>query len=91
MKFAMIIDAVGGNTLASILPQMKYRGTLAACGLAGGAELNTTVIPFLLRGVKLLGIDSVMCPFEKRRAAIQRRRLDLVNRLLLLYQKVVTR
>jgi acrylyl-CoA reductase (NADPH) len=66
------IDAVGGTTLATILTQMKYRGSVAACGLAGGNELATTVIPFLLRGVNLLGIDSVMCPMPERQEAWQR-------------------
>ena len=68
-RWAGAIDAVGGKTLSSILPQIKIRGAVAACGLAGGVDLNTTVIPFLLRGVKLLGIDSVMCPFKEREAA----------------------
>ncbi len=76
-RWAGVVDAVGGNTLASILPQMKYRGAVAACGLAGGAELNSTVIPFLLRGVKLLGIDSVMCPFDQRKIAWERLATDL--------------
>jgi len=68
-RWAGAVDAVGGNTLACILPQIKYRGAVAACGLSGGNALNTTVIPFLLRGVKLLGIDSVMCPMEIRKRA----------------------
>ena len=60
------IDAVGDTTLAHVLTEMEYGSSVAACGLAGGNALDTTVIPFLLRGVNLLGIDSVMCPFEKR-------------------------
>ena len=64
--WAGCIDAVGGDTLANVLTSMKSRASVAACGLAGGNGLNTTVIPFLLRGVNLLGIDSVMCPFEHR-------------------------
>ena len=76
-RWAGVVDAVGGNTLASILPQMKYRGAVAACGLAGGVELNSTVIPFLLRGVKLLGIDSVMCPLDQRKVAWKRLTTDL--------------
>ncbi len=68
-SWAGAVDAVGGNALANMLPQMRYRGAVAACGLAGGPELHTTVIPFLLRGVRLLGIDSVMCPADRRRAA----------------------
>ena len=60
------IDAVGGDTLAHVLAEMAYGGSVAACGLAGGNGLDTTVIPFLLRGVNLLGIDSVMCPSDHR-------------------------
>jgi acrylyl-CoA reductase (NADPH) len=71
------IDAVGGTTLATILTQLKYRASVAACGLAGGSDLPATVIPFLLRGVNLLGIDSVMCPREPRIAAWQRLARDL--------------
>ena len=68
-RFAGCIDSVGGDTLANVLTQMKYGASVSACGLAGGAELKTTVIPFLLRGVNLLGIDSVMCPKPKREKA----------------------
>ncbi len=71
------IDAVGGNTLATILTQLKYRGSVAAVGLAGGSELATSVIPFLLRGINLLGIDSVMCPKDARILAWQRLARDL--------------
>ena len=71
------VDSVGGAMLANILTQMKYGGSVAAIGLAGGAALETTVIPFLLRGVNLLGIDSVMCPNDKRMAAWQRLATDL--------------
>jgi acrylyl-CoA reductase (NADPH) len=76
-RWAGTIDAVGGNTLATILTQLKYRASVAACGLAGGSDLPATVIPFLLRGVNLLGIDSVMCPREERIAAWQRLASDL--------------
>ncbi|MBV8890014.1 MAG: oxidoreductase [Alphaproteobacteria bacterium] len=65
-RWAGAVDAVGGATLATVLTQLKYRASVAACGLAGGADLPATVIPFLLRGVSLLGIDSVMCPREER-------------------------
>jgi acrylyl-CoA reductase (NADPH) len=68
-RWAGAIDAVGGTTLSSLLSQMKYRGAIAACGLTGGAELATTLMPFLLRGVNLLGIDSVMAPQPEREAA----------------------
>ena len=80
-RFAGCIDSVGGATLARVLGQMRYRGSVAAVGLAGGSELRTTVIPFLLRGVSLLGIDSVYQPAAPRRAAWQRlgRDLDLAR------------
>ncbi len=71
------IDAVGGVTLATILTQLKYRASVAACGLAGGSDLPATVIPFLLRGVNLLGIDSVMCPKDLRAEAWRRLARDL--------------
>src|SRR4051794_162429 len=76
-RWAGAIDAVGGNTLATILTQLKYRAGIAACGLAGGSDLPTSVIPFLLRGVTLLGIDSVMCPRDERIAAWDRLARDL--------------
>ena len=80
------IDAVGGTTLATILTQLKYRASVAACGLAGGSDLPTTVIPFLLRGVNLLGIDSVMCPRELRveawRRLVQDLPLDRLDRMI---------
>ncbi len=68
-RWAGCVDSVGGATLARLLTQMKYGGSVAAVGLAGGSALETTVIPFLLRGVNLLGIDSVMCPPARRRKA----------------------
>ena len=71
------IDSVGGSTLSAILPQMKYRGAVASCGLAGGTKLETTVIPFLLRGVSILGIDSVACPVAERTQAWSRLARDL--------------
>ncbi len=70
-RWAGCVDTVGGRSLTSVLAQLKYHGCVAACGLAGGPALKSTVIPFLLRGVKLVGIDSVMCPFERRAAAWQ--------------------
>jgi acrylyl-CoA reductase (NADPH) len=63
------VDSVGGTTLASILASTATRASVAACGLAGGHELATTVMPFILRGVKLLGIDSVRSPLAEREAA----------------------
>jgi acrylyl-CoA reductase (NADPH) len=65
-RWAGCVDTVGSSTLAMVLAQMKYGGSVAACGLAGGNDLPTTVIPFLLRGVNLLGIDSVMQPAANR-------------------------
>ena len=70
--WAGCIDTVGSKVLAKVLAQMKYDGAIAACGLAGGFDLPTTVMPFILRGVKLLGIDSVMCPAAKRITAWNR-------------------
>ncbi len=71
-RWAGAVDAVGGRVLAGLLPQLRYGGAAAACGLAGGSELNTTVIPFLLRGISLLGIDSVMQPLPARESAWRR-------------------
>jgi acrylyl-CoA reductase (NADPH) len=76
-RWAGCIDSVGGSTLAAVLPQMKYRASVAACGLAGGNKLETTVIPFILRGVKLLGVDSVMSPPDERKEAWSRLARDL--------------
>ncbi|NND43611.1 MAG: oxidoreductase, partial [Silicimonas sp.] len=75
--WAGCVDAVGGAMLARVLGQMKYGGSVAAVGLAGGANLPATVIPFLLRGVNLLGIDSVMRPYEDRVRAWGRIASDL--------------
>jgi acrylyl-CoA reductase (NADPH) len=76
-RWAGAVDAVGSTTLATILTQLKYRASVAACGLAGGNDLPATVIPFLLRGVNLLGIDSVMCPMPERLEAWSRLVRDL--------------
>jgi len=66
------VDVVGGTVLARLLSEMDYGGAVAACGLAGGFGLDTTVMPFILRGVRLLGVDSVMCPKAQRTAAWER-------------------
>ncbi len=76
-RWAGAIDAVGGDTLAGVLRTMQPGGSVAACGLAGGAQLNTTVMPFILRGVNLLGIESVNCPLPRRMQAWQRLVRDL--------------
>lgn len=70
--WAGCVDAVGGAMLARLLGQLKYGASVAAVGLAGGAALPATVVPFLLRGVNILGIDSVMQPYENRVRAWQR-------------------
>jgi acrylyl-CoA reductase (NADPH) len=75
--WAGCVDAVGGAMLARVLGQMKYGGSVAAVGLAGGAGLPATVVPFLLRGVNLLGIDSVMQPYANRVRAWERVARDL--------------
>ena len=76
-RWAGGIDSVGSTTLANLLSMTKYRGAIAACGLAAGMDLPSSVAPFILRGVCLLGIDSVMCPIELRRAAWGRLANDL--------------
>jgi acrylyl-CoA reductase (NADPH) len=76
-RWAGGIDSVGSTTLANVLSMTRYGGTVAACGLAGGMDLPTTVAPFILRGVSLAGIDSVMCPLELRRQAWNRLGTDL--------------
>ena len=68
-RWAGVVDAVGSHTLANALAQTKYGGAVAACGLAQGMDLPTTVMPFILRGVSLLGVDSVMAPLVKRQRA----------------------
>jgi acrylyl-CoA reductase (NADPH) len=76
-RWAGGIDTVGSTTLANVLSMTGYGGAVAACGLAGGMDLPTSVAPFILRGVALLGIDSVMCPQKTRREAWNRLASDL--------------
>jgi len=71
-RWAGAVDVVGGQVLANVCASVKYRGVVAACGLAGGLAFPATVAPFILRGVTLAGIDSVMCPLEERREAWRR-------------------
>jgi acrylyl-CoA reductase (NADPH) len=71
------IDAVGSTTLANLLSMIRYDGAVAACGLAGGMDLPGSVAPFILRAVCLYGIDSVICPLERRREAWKRLETDL--------------
>ncbi|MFT5395441.1 MAG: acrylyl-CoA reductase (NADPH) [Gammaproteobacteria bacterium] len=68
-RFVGAVDCVGNLVLARMLAEMSYGGTVTCCGLASGAQLPTTVMPFILRGVRLHGIDSVMCPTERRQQA----------------------
>jgi acrylyl-CoA reductase (NADPH) len=76
-RWAGGVDSVGSTTLANLLAMTKYRGAIAACGLAAGMDLPSSVAPFILRGVCLLGIDSVMCPIELRKTAWSRLAGDL--------------
>lgn len=76
-RWAGGVDSVGSTTLANVLSMTKYGGAIAACGLAAGMDLPSSVAPFILRGVCLLGIDSVMCPIDPRKAAWQRLASDL--------------
>ncbi len=81
-RWAGVVDAVGSHTLANALAQTRYGGVVAACGLAQGADLATTVMPFILRGVMLAGVDSVMAPLARRQRAWERLARDLDPALL---------
>jgi acrylyl-CoA reductase (NADPH) len=81
-RWAGAVDTVGSQTLATALAQTRYGGGVAACGLVGGNDLPTTVLPFILRGVSLLGVDSVMCPTPRRVEAWDRLARDLPAALL---------
>ena len=76
-RWAGAVDSVGSTTLANLLSMTRYGGAVAACGLAGGMDLPGSVAPFILRGVCLYGIDSVMCPLERRKIAWKRLETDL--------------
>lgn len=80
--WAGAVDTVGGDILAKVLSQMKYNGRAATVGLAASHALNTTVMPFILRGVDLLGVDSVMIPYERRVQAWQRLTRELPASIL---------
>ena len=81
-RWSAVVDPVGSQTLATALAQVRYGGVVAACGLAQGTDLPTTVLPFILRGVTLAGIDSVMAPRKLREGAWQRLARDLDPALL---------
>jgi acrylyl-CoA reductase (NADPH) len=81
-RFAGGVDSVGSHTLANVLSMTKYGGAVAACGLAAGMDLPASVAPFILRGVSLLGVDSVMCPAARRQEAWRRLAADLDRKKL---------
>jgi acrylyl-CoA reductase (NADPH) len=89
-RWAAVVDAVGSHTLVNALAQTRYGGVVTACGLAQGADLPGTVMPFILRGVTLAGIDSVMAPLSTRRTAWQRLARDLDPALLELMTREIT-
>jgi len=82
MMWAGAVDPVGGDTLGWLIKTMNYRGSVANSGLTGGTEVHTTVMPFILRGVNLLGIDSVMCPMAPRLEIWRRLATDMKPRIL---------
>lgn len=84
------VDSVGSQTLANVLAQTKYGGAVAACGLAQGMDLPASVAPFILRGISLLGIDSVMCPQARRREAWRRLAIDLDREKLAAMTKTIS-
>jgi acrylyl-CoA reductase (NADPH) len=88
-RWAGVIDSVGSHTLVNAVAQMRYGGTVTACGLAQGMDFPASVAPFILRGVKLIGIDSVMAPKAKRVAAWERLARDLdMNKLATITQEI---
>ena len=84
------VDTVGGEVLANLLKTMAYEGTVAACGLAGGIEVPTTVMPFILRGVRLVGVESVYQPLHRREAVWQRLAQLLASERLAEISRIVT-
>ena len=89
-QWAAAVDSVGGTTLANVLAQTRYGGAVAACGLAGGMDLPASVAPFILRGVSLIGIDSVHCPTPRRLEAWRRLALDLDRGKLATMTRTIT-
>jgi acrylyl-CoA reductase (NADPH) len=88
-RWAGAIDVVGNHTLVNVCASMRYRGVVAACGLAGGLDFPATVAPFILRGVTLVGVDSVLCPRADRLEAWRRLTQDLdVTKLDLLTEEI---
>ncbi len=89
-RWSGAVDSVGGDTLAGLLSMMAYHTSIAVCGNAGGVKFASTVMPFLLRGVNLLGIDSVSCPQPRRREAWNRLARDMPRELLARMTQVVS-
>lgn len=89
-KWAGAVDNIGSTVLARILAEMKYGGCVASCGLAAGYDLPTTVMPFILRGVSLRGVDSVCCPIPRRKEAWQRLVTDITDSALETINTVIT-
>jgi len=89
-RWAGAIDSIGATTLANVLSMIRYGGAVASCGLAGGMDLPASVAPFILRGISLIGIDSVMCPQVTRRAAWKRLETDLDRAKLAEITKEIT-
>ena len=88
-RWAGVVDCVGSHTLANACAQTRYRGVVAACGLAQGMDFPATVAPFILRGVRLIGVDSVMCPMPERKAAWQRFATDFdLGRLVVITSEI---
>ncbi|MDD3889710.1 MAG: oxidoreductase [Syntrophomonadaceae bacterium] len=88
-KWAGAVDTVGSIVLSRVLSEMNYDGCVAACGLAAGFDLPTTVMPFILRGVSLRGVDSVWCPTPRRKAAWERLVTDIPDSALDIINKVI--
>ncbi len=88
-QWAGAVDTVGSTVLSRVLSEMKYGGCVAACGLAGGFNLTATVLPFILRGVSLRGVDSVSCPTPRRIAAWERLVTDISDKTLDTINKVI--
>jgi len=89
-RWAAAIDTVGGDMLARVLAEIHYGGVVAACGLAGGYKLPSTVMPFILRNVRLQGVDSVMCSVERRKIAWKRLATELPDEMLNSINQVVS-
>ena len=89
-RWAGAIDTVGGKVLARLLSEMKYGGTVAATGLTGGSELHTTVMPFILRAIKLVGVEVTTCPVPQRKKAWARLARELTDDLLGQIFKVIS-